>query len=230
VKRARTKGFGKKRGSNSALRRRGLGVMNQDPFRLPPLILHPFSSPEDTSVLMQSSHASLVLHKYLPSDLGPDHELQQQLLRGRFAEFRMLFYVGKDLARWMEQCVEVTKMDPGLRSMALCACSFACYLVEDAPATVKQKLGTWGVLDYRALFRRSIGLHSVFSDVPPVSCLSADFLRRYRLHADRWYLTWAQGQALPVVDWSNFNFELYASGEYAMMLERSWAERSEKAP
>ena len=44
--------------------------------------------------------------------------------------------------------------------------SFALYLVEQAPNPVQQKLEAWGVLDYRALFRRAIGLHSVFSEVP----------------------------------------------------------------
>ncbi len=197
-------------------------------FRLPPLILHPFSSPEDTSVLMQSSRASLILQGYLPSDLGPDNELQHQLLRGRFAELRMLFYVGKDLARWLEQCVEVARGNPELQGMSLGAGSFATFLVDEGPVGVREKLETWGVLDYRALFRRAIGLHSVFSDVPPVACLSADFLRRYHRHADRWFLAWTQSQSVTAVDWRNFHFELYASGEYAMMLERSWTEGTEK--
>jgi hypothetical protein len=199
------------------------------PFRLPPLILHPFSSPEDTSVLMQSSRASLILQGYLPTDLGPDTELQHQLLRGRFAELRMLFYVGKDLARWMEQCVEVARGNPDLLGLSLGAGSFAAFLVDEAPLAVRQKLETWGVLDYRALFRRAIGLHSVFADVPPVSCLSADFLRRYHRHADRWFLAWTQNQAVTAVDWTNFQFELYASGEYAMLLERSWTDGSPKS-
>lgn len=176
---------------------------------------------------MQSSRASLILQGYLPSELGPDTELQHQLLRGRFAELRMLFYVGKDLARWMEQCVEVTQGKPEVHGLSLGAGAFATFLVDEAPAGVRQKLETWGVLDYRALFRRAIGLHSVFSDVPPVTCLSADFLRRYHRHADRWFLAWTQSQSVTAVDWRDFQFELYASGEYAMMLERSWTEGNE---
>lgn len=180
-------------------------------------------------MLMQSSRASLILQGYLPSDVGPDTELQHQLLRGRFAELRMLFYVGKDLARWMEQCVEVTRANTDLQALSLGAGSFATFLVDEAPMAVRQKLETWGVLDYRALFRRAIGLHSVFCDVPPVSCLSADFLRRYHRHADRWFLAWTQSQAVTAVDWRGFHFELYASGEYAMMLERSWTDGAEKS-
>lgn len=199
-------------------------MTNTDVFRLPPMILHPFSSPEDTTVLLDSSRASLILQGYLPSDAGEDAELELRLLRGRFAELRMLFYVGKDLLRWMDQCVETTLAHPDFSRLGLAKPSFGLYLVEQAPNSVRQKLETWGVLDYRALFRRAIGLHSVFSDVPPVQCLSAEFLRRYHRHADRWFQAWAQTQPLPVVDWTKFDFELYASGEYALILEKAWGD------
>jgi hypothetical protein len=191
-------------------------------FRLPPMILHPFSTPEDTSVLLDSSRASLILQGYLPTGDGGESDLEQRLLRGRFAEMRMLFYVGKDLLRWLDQCVEVTAAHPAYGAPAMTRPSFALYLVEHAPPAVTQKLETWGVLDYRALFRRAIGLHSVFSEVPPVGCLSGEFLRRYHRHADRWFQAWAQSQPQPEVDWSQFDFELYASGEYALLLEKSW--------
>ncbi|MBV8812781.1 MAG: hypothetical protein JO033_29265, partial [Acidobacteriaceae bacterium] len=78
-------------------------------FRLPPLILHPFSTPEDSSVLMESSRASLALQGFLPRDETPAEELDRQLLQGRYAELRMLFYIGKDVARWTEQCVETVQ-------------------------------------------------------------------------------------------------------------------------
>src|SRR5947209_20557953 len=77
-----------------------------DSFRLPPLILHPFSGPEDTSALMESSRASLALQGFLPSKLTPTQDLDEQLLRGRYAELKMLFYIGKDLTRWANQCAE----------------------------------------------------------------------------------------------------------------------------
>ena len=69
-------------------------------FRLPPLILHPFSSPEDTGVLMESSRVSLALQGFLPRDETSLSDLDIQLLRGRYAELRMLFYIGKDVSRW----------------------------------------------------------------------------------------------------------------------------------
>src|SRR5579875_3084317 len=77
-------------------------------FRLPPLILHPFSTPDDASVLMQSSRASLALQGFLPVEEGSAEDLDRRLLRGRYAELRMLYYIGKDLTRWMEQCAEMT--------------------------------------------------------------------------------------------------------------------------
>ena len=195
-------------------------------FKLPPLILHPFSAPEEATVLAQSSRASLILKGYLPSQLVPECELDRHLIRGRFAELRMLFYVGKDLGRWMEQCVEATGGRQEFARLGLGREAFATLLVEEAPANVHKKLELWGVLDYRALFRRAIGLHCVFEEVPPAECLSADFLRGYHRHADRWFESWMVGRPLPVVNWDDFPFDLYASGEYALMLERSWSEQS----
>src|SRR5947209_20456782 len=81
-----------------------------DSFRLPPLFLHPFSGPEDTSVLMASSRASLALQGFLPRPEEPAEDLDWQLLRGRYAELRMLFYIGKDLTRWMEQSAESAQL------------------------------------------------------------------------------------------------------------------------
>src|SRR5208283_2129259 len=195
-------------------------------FKLPPLILHPFSAPEEATVLAQSSRASLILKGYLPSQLVPERELDQHLIRGRFAELRMLFYIGKDLERWMEQCVEVTSARKEFAHLGLGREAFAKLLVEAAPASVHKKLELWGVLDYRALFRRAIGLHCVFGEVPPAECLSAEFLRSYHRHADRWFECWIVSRSLPAVDWDLFPFDLYASGEYALMLEQSWGEQS----
>src|ERR1700742_2840218 len=84
----------------------GVRAASPSTFRLPPLILHPFSGPEDTSVLMESSRASLALQGFLPKQEAAAHDLDLQLLRGRYAELRMLYYIGKDILRWFEQCIE----------------------------------------------------------------------------------------------------------------------------
>ena len=58
---------------------------------IPPLILHPFSGPEDTSVLMESSRASLALQGFLPHSELTEETLDQQLLRRPVCRTSMLF-------------------------------------------------------------------------------------------------------------------------------------------
>jgi hypothetical protein len=193
-----------------------------DVFTLPPLILHPFSSVEDSCVLVESSRASLVLQGLLPDGGQSPESLDQCLLRGRHAELRMLFYVGKDLMRWLEQCAEVAQINPELSQFSYTADSFIPLLIEEAPPAVKRKLEAWGVVDFTALFRRALGLHMVFSEPPPVDCLKPDFLRRYHRFMDQWFeLRMSQSQGQPCPE-DRFTYDLYASGEYAQMLEQHW--------
>src|SRR3954471_2759560 len=158
-------------------------------FRLPPLILHPFSGPEDTSALMESSRASLVLQGFLPHTELPADDLDQQLLRGRYAELRMLFYIGKDLMRWMEQCAESVQLSGQFAGRRIRPETFGAFLVQFVPQHVKAKLEAWGVADFCALSRRSIGLHAIFREFPAAENFSADFLRRYHRHLDQWFET-----------------------------------------
>ena len=195
-------------------------------FRLPPLILHPFSGPEDTSVLMESSRASLALQGFLPKPEATEESLDQKLLRGRYAELRMLFYIGKDLSRWMEQCTESIQFSAIPHLEGLKPESFATILVQAIPDAVRTKLESWGVLDFSALFRRSIGLHSIFSEFPAVSYFSSDFLRRYHRHLDFWYEQRVRDSGCDRPQPGQFAFDLFASGEYTMLLEQSWGEGS----
>lgn len=198
-------------------------------FRLPPLILHPFSAPEDTCVLMESSRASLALQGFLPQEKETE-ELDQQLLRGRYAELRMLFYIGKDLTRWIEQCAEMIGASPVFENRHISRETFAVLLVQHIPGHVRAKLEGWGVLDFCALFRRSLGLHTVFSgDLPAAQAFSADFLRRYHRHLDLWYEQWLKDTAFDRAEPNEFTFDLYASGEYTMMLEQSWGSEAPNA-
>jgi hypothetical protein len=191
-------------------------------FRLPPLILHPFSTPEDTSVLMDSSRASLALQGFLPRETTPSEDLDQQLLRGRYAELRMLFYIGKDLTRWTEQCTETAALSTGFEGRQIRPETFAVLVVQNVPAHVRSKLEGWGVLDFAALFRRSIGLHTVFAELPLAAGMNPDFLRRYHRHLDQWYEQRLRESIFDRPEPGEFTFELYASGEYALMLEQSW--------
>lgn len=193
-------------------------------FKLPPLILHPFSGPEDTSVLMESSRASLALQGFLPRPEITDDNLDQQLLRGRYAELRMLFYIGKDLTRWMEQCTESVRQSNQYELHGLKPESFALVLVQQIPDSVRTKLESWGVLDFSALFRRSVGLHAIFAEFPTVDRFAPEFLRRYHRHLDQWFEQRMRDTASERPHPGQFVFDLFASGEYAMLLEKSWGD------
>ncbi len=196
-------------------------------FRLPPLILHPFSAAEDTSVLMESSRASLALQGFLPRENTSNQDLDQQLLRGRYAELRMLFYIGKDVMRWMEQCAETAALSPIFEGRKIGPETFAIFLVQHVPPLVRTKLEGWGVLDFCALFRRSIGLHAVFHDFPAAETFAPEFLRRYHRHLDQWYEQRLKEAGFVRPEPEEFVFDLYASGEYTLMLEQSWGSEAE---
>jgi len=166
-----------------------------------------------------------MLQGLLPSGERSRMDLDQALLDGRFCEIRMLFYVGKDLVRWIEQCLEMVERSSELRGAGLNYQSFAAYLVNRTPKEVEAKLRKWGVADYRAIFSRALGLSAILATAPDRTTLADEFVRNYYRYADQLYVL-RQGES-PVVDVSGFNFEfdIYASGEYSRMLEREWAER-----
>jgi hypothetical protein len=171
---------------------------------------------------MESSRASLALQGFLPRDETPTLDLDRQLLRGRYAELRMLYYIGKDVTRWAEQCVETLALSGGFEDRKVRPETFAVLLVQHIPAHVRLKLEGWGVLDFCVLFRRSIGLHAVFNHIPPPEDFSPEFLRRYHRHLDQWYEQRLRDWVFHRPRSDEFTFDLYASGEYALMLEQSW--------
>ncbi|MBC8006711.1 MAG: hypothetical protein H7X76_01540, partial [Prolixibacteraceae bacterium] len=120
-------------------------------WKLPPLILHPFSDANSPQKLVQSSRASLMLQGLLPNETQSIEQLQTILLDGRYCEVRMLFYVGKDLVRWIEQCAELVHREPALTGSGIEWQSFSNLLVEDSPQPVREKLSAWGVADYKAI-------------------------------------------------------------------------------
>ena len=96
------------------------------------------------------------------------------------------------------------------------------FLVQHVPQHVRTKLEGWGVLDFCALFRRAIGLHAIFSDFPTAETFSPEFLRRYHRHLDQWYEHQLRDSGCDRPEAGDFTFDLYASGEYTMLLEQSW--------
>src|SRR5579872_961574 len=145
--------------------------------KLPPLILHPFADAGGPEKLVESSRASLVLQGLLPAGERKTHDIERTLLEGRYCEIRMLFYVGKDLLRWIEQCLELVVRSPELCVSGITYQSFAAYLVSRTPEPVQIKLKKWGVSDYKAIFSRALGLSAVFSAVPEREMLTDDFIR-----------------------------------------------------
>lgn len=205
--------------------------MNPEPYitdrmwKLPPLILHPFSDASSPQKLLQSSRASLMLQGLLPNENLSISELQTILLEGRYCEIRMLYYVGKDVVRWIDQVTEFVNREPDLRSSGLEWQSFAHLVVEDPPLPVREKLRAWGVADYRAIFSRAIGLNALFADAPDRAVLTDDFIRNYHQFADHMF-AWKQSQnPFRSVRSADFDFEMFASGEYSRMLERQWQEQ-----
>jgi hypothetical protein len=188
---------------------------------LPPLILHPFADASGPGKLLESSRASLIMQGLLPSGALSSTDLDRSLLDGRYCEIRMLFYVGKDVSRWIEQCLEFAEHEPNLAERNIRQQSFAQFLTRSTPPAVQAKLRKWGVADYRAIFTRALGLNAVFSTVPDRDTLNDDFVRNYYRFADQMFAASQQG-TFEELDPLEFEFELYASGEYSRMLEREW--------
>jgi len=74
-------------------------------WELPPLILHPFNERVPPSALLENSRAALICRVY-PNDGTDADDLKRRLLDGRYSERRMLFFLGKDVFRWIGQCLE----------------------------------------------------------------------------------------------------------------------------
>ncbi len=80
--------------------------------QLPPLILHPFSENNSVNDLMEGSRASMALQGLVAS-AEEEAALCRRMLGGRYQEVRMLLFLGKDIFRWMEQCLEVMRSGNG---------------------------------------------------------------------------------------------------------------------
>jgi hypothetical protein len=193
--------------------------------QLPPLILHPFNGGGNTDELLEGSRASLALQGLLPPN-EPAHEadpyeLERRVAAGRYQEIRMLIFLGKDIFRWLQQCVDFAERsgDPELRIPEQ---SFASLVVESPPSGVRDKLEKWGVTDRRAVFSRAIGVNTLFSAPPPIETLSPVFLKHYHRFADHAYICFQHLKPYQAIDASQFEFQIYASEEYARILSDQW--------
>ena len=97
-------------------------------WELPPLILHPFNERVPPASLLESSKAALMLSAMIPTDGSDPEELRRRLLAGRYAEVRMLFFLGKDVLRWIEHCKEFADRTLELQGADICSQSFAHFV------------------------------------------------------------------------------------------------------
>jgi hypothetical protein len=78
------------------------------------------------------------------------------------------------------------------------------------------------VTDFSAIFRRAFGLHAAFGDLPGRDSVAGSFLRHHHVFADALFKTWMEIAHPPRISPQDFPFDLYASGEYAKLLETEW--------
>ncbi len=188
--------------------------------KLPPLILHPFSDASAPDVIVEGSEAAMRLVGMLPLDGHTRESLELVVLKARYCEFRMMFYLGKDLERWMDQCLET--VDAGENS----AETFAVLVTEMMPDSVRAKLASWGVEDPRAIFARALGIRAIFHELPEPAALAPAFLRSYCRFADSAFACRLKSEPFRRPEPGDFTFDLYASAEYSRMLEQEWQRTS----
>ena len=188
--------------------------------QLPPLVLHPFGGDSGTSELLAGSRAAFALQGAAVNN--PQYsEMERVVALGRYQEIRMLLFLGKDLFRWIDQCMDQTERtgDTGVR---ISPQSFAALIVEAPPTAVRKKLEAWGVSDRRAVFSRAIGIRWLFEEPPGLECLAPRFLDHYHRFADYSYLCFQQMNAYQPLEAGAFEFEIYASEEYSRILSEQW--------
>ena len=174
----------------------------QPQHELPPLILHPIA---DQGEALQVGTAS-------------DTEGRQAEVRR--LEMKMLCCLGKDLTRWLEQCLEFAAADPALA--ALSAGHFMDVLVDNPPDKVARKMQAWGVAEFRMIFARALGLATIFPHPPASNDISDTFIRDFSRYASVVYRTRRATLPPSTAETPELRFEVYASGEYAQLLEKSW--------
>lgn len=198
-------------------------------WSLPPLILHPFSRGADPKRLEAAARASLIRKGLLPDEGVSHEELERKLLSGRYCELSMLFHIGKDVKRWIEQCHEFVNSQPALHEAGVGAGSIAALLVDNPPPNITRKCENWGVHDPQRIFSRALGLQAIFSALPEFEVLSPDFIRNYHRYADQMFVCWQRLESCSPADPDTFRFELYTSNEYSKLLEAEWG-LSDPAP
>lgn len=195
-------------------------------WKLPPLILHPFAAEKGPDRLLEGSRANLALHGLLPgmdAKSGGDRgAMARTVLDGRYQELKMLTYIGRDVQRWAEQCVDFVTRQPELQGQGLQEQSFTTMLIMHPPVGFANKLKQWGIGDPRTIFTRAVGLNSVFDQPPPAEFLGPKFLKSYHRFADYFFICYQTLCEHRILQADSFGFDLYGSDEYAKLLAAGW--------
>ena len=189
---------------------------------LPPLILHPFTESSSSVQVLESARATISMLRQRGDGQERAAELELRLLEGRYAELRMLFFVGKDVFRWIDQCLDTCQRNAALHEAGITEQSFGHLLIKQTPADVAQKLANWGVVEHTRIFSRAVGIYCQFSEPPARDRLQPDYLRHYFRYADYSFSCWKDMTKYPILPEEKFPFTLYASGEYTKLLEEQW--------
>jgi hypothetical protein len=176
------------------------------------LILHPFGRGLEASF----DSIKLALHLGGMGEPGLDKE---PLLRARYTEFRMLSLAGKDVMRWIVQCMDFASRDWALADAGIRPQSFADLLVNRTPPVVAARFESWGVMDYRRILSRGIGLNVVFPNPPDFGVISTEFLEDYYAYADGLFACYRGLTPFTPLEPASFGFSLYTSDEYLSTLK-----------
>ena len=174
-------------------------------WELPPLILYPFKC--------QPCPVSF-------TEIDPCAEEGRRELESRYSEMCMLCYLGRDLDRWLRQCVEMASGRP--HADGLGESSFVNLLLFDPPAAVIRKMHDWNVPNFQLVFSRAIGLNSVYPVPPAAARVSEPLLRSFHLYADALFEARVRLAPGAEIRHEDFDLEIYSSGEYTRLLEREW--------
>lgn len=183
-------------------------------WELPPLILHPFGRGVEAAASLDS--IKLALHL---AGLGAPDVDREAMLSGRYCEFRMLCLAGKDAMRWVAQCVDFAGRDDTLSQAGIRAQSFADLLVNRTPPDVAARFQEWGVIDYRRVFGRALGVRALFPNPPDLSSICPEFLENYYAYADGLFACHQALEPYTPLDPAAFHFALYTSDEYLSTLQ-----------
>jgi hypothetical protein len=173
---------------------------------------------------VESSRANLKLQGLLPQGEASREDLDRALLDGRYSELRMLYYVGKGSGALDRAVSRIRRAQSGRPPPGICFQSFAGLLDSgsahrrpgQAPQVGRRRLQ----IDLQP--RAWIAYH--VRAAPPREVLSDEFVRSYFRFADQIFQSKQSECDFTPLTSREFHFELYSSGEYSRMLERSWGE------